>query len=93
MQVVLIGLAAWMAWEAVRAAWPRRIWPLVQLVVVAGICYGLTYVDDRIVTALAAAAVVAGIRQLMLRAEVPDAVALPRARQPRRVTGRIPDLP
>jgi len=92
MQIILIGLAAWMVWEAVRAAWPYSIWPVAQLIIVAGTCYALTYADDRIITALAAAAVVAGIRQLVARLEAPSTVVIPRTRRPASA-GRIPDLP
>ncbi|MFI6495908.1 hypothetical protein [Nonomuraea typhae] len=69
-QVISIGVAAWMVYEAVRAVAPVPAW--LQPLLVAGACYGLMHVPAEILTALHAAALVAVIRFAVDRFALPQ---------------------
>jgi hypothetical protein len=56
-QVILVGLAAWVVYETIRAAWPFTIPRVLLFVIVGGTCYGLPLLDPRVTLALASAAV------------------------------------
>jgi len=93
-QLVLVGVAAWMAYEAVRAALP--IPSQIQPLLVIAACYGLTLVPQEVIMALDSAAVAALARLIVTRLQSPNVDVLPRGWQRkggRIQSPRIPDLP
>ncbi|MEV4454374.1 hypothetical protein [Microbispora sp. NPDC049633] len=97
-QLLLVGAAAWMAYEVVRAVVPIPA-PIQPLLVVAA-CYGLTRVPPEVLAALDAAAVAAFIRAAATWLIRPEPIMASRkalrqmlaSSKPGRVS-RIPDLP
>ncbi|WP_344585710.1 hypothetical protein [Nonomuraea roseoviolacea] len=63
--LVQIGVAAWMCYEAIRAVTP--VYPALQPILVAAICYGLTFAPPIVLLVLNASAVTACLRLLFAR--------------------------
>lgn len=87
LEVIQIGVSAWMVYEAIRAFTP--VHQALQPLVVAAICYGLTFASPVVLTVLCAAAVVACFRMLVAVSARPQMVSS----GPSRPRSRIPDIP
>ncbi|MGW0060344.1 hypothetical protein ACWDTT_10500 [Streptosporangium sandarakinum] len=93
-QLLLVGVAAWMAYEAVRAVVP--VPPAAQPLLVVAACYGLAKAPPELLAALDAAAVAAVVRAIVARTlgEAPAAaLRLPRKSGRPSRPSRLPDLP
>ncbi|MFD9947234.1 hypothetical protein ACFWYW_24110 [Nonomuraea sp. NPDC059023] len=96
--VVLTGLAAWMAYQVVRAVVP--VPAALQPLLVIGACYGLPFALPQLTHALAAAALAAVVTRVSSRPET-SAQSLAemlielrkRASRGRGRASRVPDLP
>ena len=89
-QVLQIGVAAWMVYEAIRAVTP--VHPQLQPLLVAAVCYGLTWAPPVVLTVLCASAVCAAFRMLVALTVRPEPWTPGKApKLPKRT--RIPNLP
>ncbi|MDP9870454.1 MULTISPECIES: hypothetical protein [Streptosporangium] len=98
-QILQVGVAAWMVYEAIRAV--TAVVAALQPLLVIAVCYGLTFAPPVALLALNAAAVVAAVRLLFARLAVPERIQTApspsllerlRASRPAKPS-RIPDLP
>jgi hypothetical protein len=87
--VISIGVSAWMVYETIRAV--TSVHPALQPLLMAAICYGLTWAPPVVLTVLCASAVAALFRMLMSVTATPQMVTGLGKKPPRRQ--RIPDLP
>lgn len=89
-EILTIGVAAWMVYEAIRAVIAVPAW--LQPIVVVAVCYGLAYVPPIALTCLNAAAVVAALRMITDLLRPSSGVQRPSLRTTQR-RGTLPDLP
>jgi hypothetical protein len=90
LEVLQLGVAAWMVYEAVRAV--TTVPPWLQPLLVAAVCYSLTWAPPVVLTVLCASAVCAAFRMLVALTARPEPWTPGKApKLPKR--SRIPNLP